>query len=314
MNFFEQTGVMALGSRLRQLSDRITRDSAKTYQMQGLEFEPRWFPVFFVLSREGATPVSVLADKIGQSHPSVSQIARQMKKRGLIRKQRSDLDGRQSVLELSEKGKQLLGPMEELYQYMENGVVDLLAETDHHIWQAINDLEKALDRKDLFSRVRDLKRTYDEQQVQVLDFAPQYRLDFRNINVQWIEAYFKMEPEDYKILDDPENYILKPGGAILMALYKGETVGTCALINKGNGTFELAKMGVLPSARGRQIGWKLGQAAVHKARELGGQRLYLESNTSLTPALKLYYKLGFQRIIGAPSPYERSDIQMELFL
>lgn len=314
MDFFEKTGVMALGSRLRRLSDRITRDSAKTYDMQGLEFEPRWFPVFFVLSKEGPTPVSALAEKIGQSHASVSQIARQMKKTGLISKQRSTADGRQTVLQLTEKGADLVGPMEELYRHVENGVIDLLSETEHHIWQAINDLEKALDRKDLFSRVRDIKREYDREQVEIVEFAPQYALDFRNINVQWIETYFKMEKEDYKALDAPETYILKPGGAILMALYRGKAVGTCALISKGGDTFELAKMGVLPEARGQQIGWKLGRAALEKAKDMGARRVYLESNTSLTPALNLYYKLGFQRIIGAPSPYERSDIQMELFL
>lgn len=314
MNFFEATGVMALGSRLRQLSDRITRDSARTYEMQGLEFEPRWFPVFFVLTREGPISVSVLADRIGQSHPSVSQIARQMEKQGLITKQRCASDGRQCLLALTPKGKALIAPMEELYLHVENGVVDLLAETDHHIWQAINDLEKALDRKDLFSRVQEIKRVYDAGQVEIVDFGPQYRLDFRNINVQWIETYFTMEKEDYKVLDAPETYIIQAGGAILMALYKGKAVGTCALISRGDNTYELAKMGVLPEARGKQIGWKLGQAILQRARELGARRLYLESNTSLTPALNLYYKLGFQRIIGAPSPYERSDIQMELFL
>lgn len=313
MDFFEQTGVMALGSRLRRLSDRITKDSTKTYQMQGIAFEPRWFPVFFVLSKEGASPVSVLAEKIGQTHASVSQIARQMRKAGIVEKAKSGSDGRQTLLQLTPKGTQLLPAMEELYQHVENGVVDLLAETDHHIWQAINDLEKALDRRDLFSRVQQYKRTYDAALVEVVPFTPAYRPDFRNINVDWIETHFKMEAEDHKVLDDPDA-ILKQGGAILMALYKGKAVGTCALIKKHNGTFELAKMGVLPEARGRQVGWKLGQAAVQRARELGADRLYLESNTSLSPALNLYYKLGFQRIIGPPSPYERSDIQMELFL
>lgn len=162
--------------------------------------------------------------------------------------------------------------------------------------------------------MQEIKRGYDAGQVEIVDYDPQYRLDFRNINVQWIETYFTMEKEDYKVLDAPEAYIIEPGGAILMALYKGRAVGTCALISRGDRTFELAKMGVLPEAREKQIGWKLGQATLQRARELGARRLYLESNTSLTPALNLYYKLGFQRIIGAPSPYERSDIQMELFL
>ena len=137
---------------------------------------------------------------------------------------------------------------------------------------------------------------------------------FRAINVQWIEQYFKMEAADYKTLDHPNTYILEPGGYIFMAIYKEKVVGTSALIKRDDTTYELAKMGVLPEARGKQIGWKLGQTIVEKARALGAKRLFLESNTSLSPALALYYKLGFQRILGPPSPYERADIQMELFL
>jgi hypothetical protein len=32
----------------------------------------------------------------------------------------------------------------------------------------------------------------------------------------------------------------------------------------------------------------------------------------LKPAINLYYKLGFRKTSGPPSPYERSNIQMEL--
>lgn len=306
---------MALGSRLRQMSERLTRDAARIYyQMQGLDFEPRWFPVFFVLSKEEQVPVSALADMIGQSHASVSQIARQMKKAGLLEQHKSAADGRQTVLQLSAKSKTLIPSMEELYRHVESGVVDLLSETDHHIWQALNDLEKALDREDFLSRVLRQKRNYELQLVKIVAYDPFYRQAFRDINVQWIETYFKMEEADYKVLDHPEEYILQPGGHIFVALYKDQPIGTCALIRMADGGFELAKMGVLPEARGKQIGWLLGKAALDKARAVGAKRLYLESNTTLTPALNLYYKLGFQRIIGPPSPYERSNIQMELFL
>jgi len=51
-----------------------------------------------------------------------------------------------------------------------------------------------------------------------------------------------------------------------------------------------------------------------KAKEAGADKLYLESNTLLTPAIALYHKLGFKKITGKPSPYERSNIHMELTL
>jgi N-acetylglutamate synthase-like GNAT family acetyltransferase len=100
----------------------------------------------------------------------------------------------------------------------------------------------------------------------------------------------------------------------VIALYEGEAVGTCALIKTNQDTFELAKMAVTPRAKGKNIGFSLGQTVIYKAKEAGAKRLYLESNTKLEPAINLYHKLGFKKITGDPSPYERCNIQMELIL
>lgn len=107
---------------------------------------------------------------------------------------------------------------------------------------------------------------------------------------------------------------MQPGGHIYLARYEDEIVGTCALIKANSDTYELAKMAVVESKRGKGIGWLLGQAAVNKARELGAKTIFLESNTVLQPAIKLYQKLGFRKVVRQPSPYERCNIQMELKL
>ena len=68
--------------------------------------------------------------------------------------------------------------------------------------------------------------------------------------------------------------------------------------------------------RGTGLGLALGEAAVTRAKELGADKIYLESNTILTPALSLYQKLGFQRLPddAKASPYERCNVKMELIL
>ena len=93
-----------------------------------------------------------------------------------------------------------------------------------------------------------------------------------------------------------------------------DVVGTCALLKVDDTTFELAKMTVTDAARGAGIGRKLAKDVLAKARALGAQRVYLESNTVLEPAIRLYRELGFKEIAAQPSPYERANIQMELFL
>ena len=153
----------------------------------------------------------------------------------------------------------------------------------------------------------------ENPKVEVVDFRPEHAAAFRRTNLDWITRYWEVEDADRLYLDHPQEEILDPGGAILMALCDGEVVGAAALISKGSGSYELAKMAVDEPARGKRIGWRLGRAVLVRARELGAKRVYLESNTILEPAINLYRKLGFTTIRGGASPYDRCNIQMELW-
>ncbi|UOG74957.1 GNAT family N-acetyltransferase [Hymenobacter tibetensis] len=148
--------------------------------------------------------------------------------------------------------------------------------------------------------------------TQILDYIPAHQPVFRKLNEEWIMQFFTMEAPDYQMLDEPQRYILEPGGAILMAEYQGALVGTCALLNEGHGVFELAKMAVSPAVQGLGIGYTLGKAAVVKARELGARQVELLSNSRLVPALALYRKLGFRHVPVPASPYQRTDVKMVL--
>jgi GNAT superfamily N-acetyltransferase len=150
--------------------------------------------------------------------------------------------------------------------------------------------------------------------VEIVDFRLEHASAFRQMNVDWITRYWEVEDADRLYLDHPQEKILDPGGAILMALYDGEAVGTVALIPMGGGSYELAKMAVDERARGKGIGWRLGRAVLDRAREVGATRVYLESNTILEPAIKLYRKLGFTPVQGDASPYDRCNVQMEIWL
>ncbi|MDF7812468.1 GNAT family N-acetyltransferase [Hymenobacter sp. YC55] len=150
--------------------------------------------------------------------------------------------------------------------------------------------------------------------IRILDYEPAHQPVFRALNEEWITQFFVMETPDYQMLDEPQRYILEPGGAILMAEHAGQLVGTCALINEGHGVFELAKMAVSPAAQGLGVGYALGQAAIQKARQLGAHELELLSNSRLTPALALYRKLGFRDVPIPTSPYQRTDVKMALDL
>lgn len=151
--------------------------------------------------------------------------------------------------------------------------------------------------------------------VIVRDFRPGDEAAFRDINLEWIERYFAVEQKDRDVLDDSRKYILDRGGAILIAELDGVAIGVVSLVLMDQGAMELAKMGVRPAAQGKGAGRMLVDAAIAKARGLGMSRVYIETNSVLGAALKLYSDAGFLPLRERqPSPYARADVQLELLL
>jgi GNAT superfamily N-acetyltransferase len=150
--------------------------------------------------------------------------------------------------------------------------------------------------------------------VRIVPYAPGYRTAFRDLNLEWIATYFEVEPEDRRVLDDPETHVLQAGGAILMAVDADKAIGTGALIRTGPHEFELAKMAVTPRAQGRGVGRQICAGLIALARTLGAHRIELLSHRSLGPALSLYRSLGFREIPLGEVPYQRANIRMELSL
>jgi DNA-binding MarR family transcriptional regulator len=314
-DFFAQVGKMALGSRLRRLSDRISEEAAAIYQLYGNDFQPRWFPVFYLLAAQDGQTITGIAQEIGHSHVSVSQIVKDLAKHGYVEERASNsADRRKNHVFLSEAGRQLFRQLQDQFADVNSAIEAALSETDHNLWAAIAEWEHLLEQKSLFRRVQEVKKERESSLVLIVDYTPEYQEAFRALNEEWITRYFRMEPADHEALDDPEKKILRPGGYIFVALYQGEPVGVCALMPHPQYEWELAKMAVSPKAQGKNIGYLLGRRVIEKARALGGNILYLESNTGLKPAVNLYYKLGFKKVTGRPSPYERANIQMELNL
>ena len=312
MKSYAELGQVTLGSQLRMLSEMITADVAHIYEQFGVDLDPKWFPVFYVLASESDSTVTSIARTIGHSHVSVSKIVAEMEARGLIESRKSTVDSRRTLVNLSEAGKAFVPQMQQQCETVDRALDQLFEDTGIDFHQAINVTRRALKHQALSERVRALGKP---AKLRIVDFAPKYANDFRRLNVEWITKHWEIEEADKKAIDDPMGFIIEKGGAILMALYEGAPVGCVALIPYGAHTLELAKMGVTPTVQGKGIGLALGEAALQRAWKMGVRRVYLESNSRLKPALSLYEKLGFThvQVESAESPYKRCDIRMEIF-
>jgi putative acetyltransferase len=150
--------------------------------------------------------------------------------------------------------------------------------------------------------------------MQIVDFAPAHAEAFRRLNEAWISQHFVLEPKDREVLEDPQGKILDKGGRIFMAIHDGTVVGCAAMQRMDDGGYEVAKMTVSETLRGSAFGRQLMQRCIDEGLVLGAHRLYLETNSSLGPALGLYRAMGFKDLAPADTPYARCDTWMELRL
>lgn len=314
MNTIHNAGKKAIGSRLRLLTAKVTENAAEIYKLYKIDFSPKWFPVFFVLSEEGKKTITQLANEIQHSQPSVTKIVKELATAGLVKLNLETTDKRKNMVSLTKKGEKTAVLLEDQYQDVEIAIENMIEASTHNIWEAIKEWEFLLEQKSLLDRVKELKKIRESKNVQIVPYEAKYKTVFRTLNEEWITSYFEMEEADHKALKNPKEYILDPGGKIFVALYKDEPLGVCALLKIDHSVydFELAKMAVSPKAQGKNIGYLLGKAIVEAAKNEGASKLYLESNTILKPAIHLYQKLGFKKIVGLPTPYKRCNIQMEL--
>lgn len=314
MGFFERTGKMAIGSRLRMLTDTVTADASCIYKLYGIDIKPKWFPLLFVLTDGEERTVTGIAKEIGHSHPSVSNIVREMAAKGLIKTIEDTTDKRRTVITLSPRGKHTAAMLTELCKDVEVAVESICKQTRHDLWKAIGEWEESLAEKSLLQRVKEARIEREKEDIEIVAYKPCHKEVFKSLNEQWITRHWKIEPHDLDYLDHPQESIIDKGGFIFVATYKNNPVGVCALCKMDDPAYdyELAKLAVSPDARGKGIGTLLCKAAINKAKAMKAKTIFLESNTLLRPAIHTYKKLGFKELAEYHPAYERGDIQMEL--
>lgn len=147
----------------------------------------------------------------------------------------------------------------------------------------------------------------------VIPFEPKYAEAFKDLNIEWLEHFFVVEPHDEEVLGNPQKYIISPGGNIFFVKNEDKIIATVALMKMEEGVFELTKMAVSPEVRGQNIGQKLMDHTLSYARSQGWDKLIIYSNRKLENAIYIYKKFGFKEIpLEKDLPYDRADIKMEL--
>lgn len=303
---------LGLASRMRQVTQAMLDDGDRAYAAAGLDFRTRLFPIIYGLHRDGPMTVNELTALSGFSQPATSQTLKQLAGAGHVTISPGK-DARKRVVALTAQGKALVASLQPFWARIQTALDTLVAETQPNFLDALASLEHALARRSLFDRIGAAAAAGESRggEVQMLPFAVAYRDAYRELNLEWVRKYFKVEPHDEEQLSHPE-IILENGGEIWLARLDNVIVGTGVLDCTGKGEYEIAKMAVQPDLRGHGIGKRIMETLIRRFQERGGQRLWLQTNSKLQNAIGLYRAYGFVDFVPAkPSAYERANVFME---
>lgn len=99
---------------------------------------------------------------------------------------------------------------------------------------------------------------------------------------------------DDQLRELPQSYSAE-GGAFFVALEGDAVIGTAGVAAIEPGVFELRKMYLHPSTRGKGLGQKLFDACLAHVVARGGKRIVLDTTEKMTAAIAFYERNGFVR-------------------
>ncbi|KFC21525.1 MarR family winged helix-turn-helix transcriptional regulator [Epilithonimonas lactis] len=151
MNVINEAGVLALSTRLQRLSDQLRRDGALIYKSFDIEFEPKWFPIIFVLAQKEFLSVVQIAGEIGYTHPSTISMLKELEKKGLVTSKKDKLDERRRLVLLTTKGIGLVGQIQPVWELI-SSVLEEISDNGNHLLKAIEEVEAKINDQTFYQR------------------------------------------------------------------------------------------------------------------------------------------------------------------
>lgn len=155
MNLYQSLGYLALGSRLRRLSENFLAEINRAYQNENIDFDASWFPVFYLLSKNESLSIKELSEQTEVSHPAASQLITNLKGRGLVTSATCADDGRRQLVQLTDNGRALLEQVMPVWDAILLAMEDMLIDEPgcKQLLTSIGALEKVFKNTNLADKI-----------------------------------------------------------------------------------------------------------------------------------------------------------------
>lgn len=250
--------------------------------------------VIWELGHRGSATARDLGRELGLDPGYLSRILRGFDKAGLIDRQTSDSDARQSVITLTRSGDAAFAKLNQRSQGQIAAMLETLSpENQHRLVESLGVVEE------LLGDGAPLREPYLLRPHQPGDMG---WVVYRH-GVLYAEEYGWDERFEALVAGIVAGFVKNFDAKherCWIAERDGEPVGSVFVVRESDTVAKLRLLIVEPKARGLGIGERLVDECVRFARRTGYKRLVLWTNSILLPARALYVKAGFRMVQSEP--------------
>ncbi len=246
--------------------------------------------VIYELAQHETTTATELGQVLGLDAGYLSRILRKFTNQGLLQKQPSPTDGRQSLLRLSGQGQAAFAALNERsHADFERLLGTLSAEDQHRLVAAMQTVERLLVAQPAQNVPYMLRPHQPGDMGWVVHrhgvlYAQEYGWD------EQFEALVATIVAEFIQHFDPKHE------RCWMVEMDGEIVGSVFLVKKSDTVAKLRLLLIEPHARGLGIGKRLVDECIRFARQAGYSTITLWTNNVLVAARRIYQHAGFQLV------------------
>ncbi len=246
--------------------------------------------LLYELAHREKPTATELGNELGLDSGYLSRILRGFKKRGLIDKQPSEADGRQSLLWLTEQGHEAFATLNARSRDEIGAMLsDLPAVEQHRLIEAMHTIEELLGAQPE-QKAPYLLRPHQPGDMgwvvhrhgvlyaQEYGYDEQFEALVAGIVAKFIRHY------------DPKRE------RCWIAEKDGEIVGSVFLVKQSKTVAKLRLLLVEPKARGLGLGTRLVSECVRFARQVGYKKVALWTQSELHAARHIYEETGFRLV------------------
>lgn len=152
-DFVKNLGYLGVTARLKRLTDNITYSIKELYKEEQCDLEPSWHLVFLYLIEKEHCSMTELAEALQVTTPAILKVCNKMEQKGYVNVLIHPEDNRRKVIRLTDKAKQSLPELNEIWQAGQKAIEEILGSNTHFL-DSLEQFENSISENGFKERAR----------------------------------------------------------------------------------------------------------------------------------------------------------------